>query len=68
MHHYRLMKTKAALHFLVRTVVNFSHVEDKEISTGASVTEVSHTSSYCPLSPMDVDQSYRHWGDEGDTF
>lgn len=65
-----IMETKAALVFLVRTVVNSHvHVEDKEISTGASMTEVIPTQALTvAFLPTDVDQSYKHWGDESDTY
>lgn len=66
----RLMTTEAALVFLVRTVVNSSvHVEDKETSTGTSMTEVIPTQALTVIFlPADLDQSYKHWGDESDTF
>lgn len=70
MHHHRPMKTKAELVFLVRTGVKSSvHVEDKDTSTGADMTEVFPTQALTVIFlPMDVDQSYKHWGDESDTF
>lgn len=70
MHRGRLMKTKAELLFLVRAGVNSSvHVEDKDTSTGAGMTEVFTTQVLTVIFlPMGVEQSYEHWGDESGTF
>lgn len=45
------------------------HVEDKETSTGASMTKGISTQALTVIFlPTDVDQSYKHWGDDSDTF